>query len=341
MVKRDRKFERRLKKMLEHEQKQSKCISIKPCTILDKSAGTASLEKQIYTEPQLIACKWCGSTDIMKRGVRNGVQNYICKACGRVFIDKDAPYHFQTPTDQIGAALNMFYDGMSVALVANHFKETYNNPVAPSTVYRWIIRYTFIAATILNPLQPKVSDVWVVDETVIKATGRNLWFWDIIDEDTRFLLASHLSKSRTTLDAATIMRRAWQKAGKAPRFIISDQLAAYIDGIELVFGSYSKHIQSRGLTAEISTNLIERFHGTLKGRTKVLRGFKTIETAEQILDGFLLHYNYFRPHMSLKDKTPAEVAGIKSPLTSWTDVVKFNATSFQQVELRQKTPFGF
>ena len=68
--------------------------------------GVAHLRRAIYTEPQLIACKWCGSTDIMKRGTRKGVQNYICKSCGRVFIAKDAPYHMQTSVEQIGASLS-------------------------------------------------------------------------------------------------------------------------------------------------------------------------------------------------------------------------------------------
>jgi putative transposase len=308
---------------------------------LSKPVGTVDLEKQIYTEPQLIACKWCGSTDIMKYGIRKGVQNYICKACGRVFITKDAPYHMQTPVDQMGAALNMFYDGMSLSAIATHLKETYNNPVNASTVYRWLMRYTFIALTILEPLKPYVSDTWIVDETVVKVGGHKLWFWDIIDESTRFLLASHLSKSRTTLDAATVMRRAWKRADKAPKFIISDQLAAYIDGTELVFGAWSKHIQSRGMTEDINTNIIERFHGTLKARTKVLRGFKTKDTAEHILDGFLIHYDFFRPHMTLQDRTPAEIAGIKSPFKNWIDVVRQNKTIIPQVSLREKTPFGF
>jgi len=334
-------LEEEIKKMLADNSYRG-CIpkSVKICTPKKFVPCMVHLEREHFTEPELIACKWCGSTDIMKRGIRQGVQNYICKACGRVFIAKDAPYHMQTSVDQIGAALNMFYDGMSLSAIANHLKETYNNPVNASTVYRWLIRYTFVAITALEPLQPKVSDTWIVDETVIKVGGHKLWFWDIIDEGTRFLLASHLSKSRTTLDAATVMRRAWQRAGKAPRFIISDQLAAYMDGIELVFGADAKHIQAKGLTHEINTNIIERFHGTIKSRTKVLRGFKTMDTAEHILDGFLIHYNFFRPHLSLVDHTPAWVAGIKSPLANWTDVVRQNKTSLP-VMLRQKTPFGF
>ena len=69
--------------------------------------------------------------------------------------------------------------------------------------------------------------------------------------------------------------------------------------------------------------------GTIKDRTKVIRGFKTFETALIILDGFLVHYNFFKPHMSLKDfppkgvdKTPADIAGIKLPFKTWTEFVR-------------------
>jgi transposase-like protein len=78
----------------------------------------------------------------------------------------------------------------------------------------------------------------------------------------------------------------------------------------------------KGITSEININLIERFHSTIKERTKVMRGFKTLDTAELILEGFLVHYNYFRPHMSLANSTPAEVAKIKIPFKTWTDFVR-------------------
>ncbi|MBI2937188.1 MAG: DDE-type integrase/transposase/recombinase [Thaumarchaeota archaeon] len=35
------------------------------------------------------------------------------------------------------------------------------------------------------------------DETVIKVDGNNKWFWEAIDEETRFLVASYLSDSRS------------------------------------------------------------------------------------------------------------------------------------------------
>ncbi len=233
-------FEEKVRKLVEEfEREKSSCTGIKPepvCTGLNLIGGV-TLGKEHFTEPQPIMCKWCGSPDSMKYGIRNGVQNYICRKCKRKFTAKDAPYHTMTPTEQIGASLNMFYDGMSLSDIARHLGETYHNPVNASTVYRWILRYTNEAAKSLIPLSPKVSDTWMVDETVIKIGGGNWWFWDVIDEGTRFLLASHLSKSRTTSDVVAVMSVAHVRAGKSPRFIISDKLAAYIDGIERVFGA--------------------------------------------------------------------------------------------------------
>ncbi len=281
----------------------------------------AHLAEQHFTEPKPIVCKWCGSTDIQKYGSRKGVQEYLCNKCGRKFIDKDAPFRKQTPTELIGTSLSQYYDGLSFGDIARHLTES-GNPVNESTVYRWIINYTVKALEYFDTLHPHVSDTWVVDETVLKIAGRNIWFWDVIDEDTRYLLASHLSATRGIYDVKAVLTKAWKKAGKAPHFILSDALGVYPDGVEQIFGADSHHIQARGLTHEINTNIIERFHGTLKERTKVLRGFKTLDTAELILEGFLAHYNYFRPHMTLSNKTPAEVAGIKSPYKIWTDFVR-------------------
>jgi len=302
----------------------SRCI-VKPtqCSArVEHPVCTAHLEKPHFTEPEPIKCKWCGSMDIVKYGIREGVQEYLCKHCGRKFTTKDAPYGMRTPTEQIGMCLTMFYNGLSFSDLARSLAETYQNPVSRSTVYRWITKYTQEAIRQLEPLKPTLSNTWVVDETVVEVLGENWWFWDVLDEGTRFLLASHLSKSRTIRDVETVMNRAHKRAGKAPHFILSDKLAAYIDGIEKVFGSESHHIQSQGMTTETNINIIERFHSTVKERTKILRGFKTMVSAELLMDGFLIHYNFFRPHMALKDKTPAEVAKIKSPYQSWTDLVR-------------------
>jgi putative transposase len=290
--------------------------------LLQAPNDTALLPEQHFTEPEQIKCKWCGSTDIQKYGIDDGIQEYICNKCKRKFNAKDAPYGMRSTVEDIGAALGMYFNGESLTDISRRLDETHHNPVSRSTVYRWLVKYINEAINLLESLNPKVSETWVVDETVLKVDKGNLWFWDVIDEKTRFLLASHLSKARTLNDVKTVMLRAQKRVKKNPHFILSDSLPAYPDGIEQIFGAESHHIQMKGITSEINTNLIERFHSTIKERTKIIRGFKTYDTAELMMDGFLINYNFFRPHMALANKTPAEVAGIKLPVHNWTELVR-------------------
>ena len=53
-----------------------------------------------------------------------------------------------------------------------------------------------------------------------------------------------------------------------------------------------------------------------------MRGLKNIETAHDFVNGWLVHYNYLRPHTALDDKTPAEVAGIDFPYKNWADITR-------------------
>ena len=118
------------------------------------------------------------------------------------------------------------------------------------------------------------------------------------------------------------MERASKRAeGIAPQSVTTDKLAAYIDGFELAFDADTKHIRARTLTSEPDRQLIERLHGTLKDCTKIMRSFLRKGTAKTVTDGWRIHYNFFRPHGALGNKTPAKVAGAKSPYKSWLDMV--------------------
>ena len=184
------------------------------------------------------------------------------------------------------------------------------------------MKYTQEAINLFDSIHPKVGDVWIADETVIKFNDVNHWVFDIIDRDSRFLLATYMSPNRGTQQAKKLMEMASWHAGKIPKKVITDSLNAYIDGIELTFGSETKHIQSSPFAQEDSTNRIERFQATIKERTKVLWGWKNPENARLILSGFLIHYNYFRPHLALNGKTPAEAAGTKAPVKNWIELVR-------------------
>jgi transposase-like protein len=273
-----------------------------------------------------LQCKFCDSVNVVRYGLTaKGTQRYLCRNCKRTFLDNKAKGRMQYPIDAVALALNMFYESASLSKIQKQLQLTYGVSPGLNTIYYWIIRYSKKAAKTLNSLLMKAGSVWVADETVIKLKekgGLKQWFWDIIDDKTRFLLASHMSDSRTTRDAQTLVEKAARRADRVPEVIRTDKLASYLDGIELAFGADTRHIQAKKLTAKDGTQLIERFHGTLKDRTKVMRSMMRKETARILMDGWLAHYNFFRPHQALKGKTPAEVAKTESPYKSWRDIVE-------------------
>jgi len=224
--------------------------------------------------------------------------------------------------EQIAASINMFYEGLSIDAIRRHLESLYNICPSDSTVYAWIVRFTEVAAKEVKISNVKVGDFWIVGETVLNINeGKDVWLWDIIDDKTRFLLASLMPSSRTMQNARQLMSRAVKAAGHPPKILNLDKRKAHLDGIEIVFGDDTSHPQQEGFMVEPNMNMIERFHGTLEARTKVIRRMKKNETAKLIMEGWLVHYNFFRPHHELKNKTPGEVAQATFPYKSWQELI--------------------
>ena len=66
---------------------------------------------------------------------------------------------------------------------------------------------------------------------------------------------------------------------------------------------------------------MERYHGTFKERSKVMRAIKKPDSA--FVRGQRIYYNYLRPHTTLEGKTPAEAAGIDLKLegNKWEAII--------------------
>lgn len=283
-------------------------------------------------------CKYCQSERVRKYGTYKGVQRYYCNDCNRKFVSTDTIPKMQYETHKVADALNMYYEGMSLLEIRRNLIQQHQDYISDATIFNWINRFTDLAVKESEKYTPKVGDVWIADETYIridKQTGRGVenpydksrrakWvvFWDIIDSKTRFLLASHAASTRTEKDAKILMEKAAKRAGKIPRIVYTDKLRSYLEGIESTFGADTEHRQGTPFEVGSSNNYIERFHGTIKSRTKVMRALKNKESLEKFMEGWLVHYNFFRPHMSLNDMTPAMKAGIHFPFRNWKDITQ-------------------
>jgi putative transposase len=293
----------------------------------------------VVKEIEPMACKYCQSKRTRRYGsTKADKQRWLCNDCHHTFIESDSLPCMKTPTEQIGIALGMFYEGLSLNAIRRQIEQIHGNMPSDGSVYEWIAKYSKEGVSKAKDYQPNVGNVWLCDETVLKVAGKNVWFYDVIDLKTRFLLSSYLSDRRYLASARIVLSQASKKAGKKPRVVVTDSLHSYPQAIGDVFGCDTKHIQYRGITEEPNNNILERFHGTLKARTKIMRGLKSMESAKLFTDGWLVWYNYLRPHESLADKTPAEYAGVKFPYTSWQDIISDSSFETKPVKWVEKIP---
>ncbi|HUW46453.1 MAG TPA: DDE-type integrase/transposase/recombinase [Dehalococcoidia bacterium] len=231
-------------------------------------------------------------------------------------------HKMKTPAKRIASAVGMYYGGMPLDAIQQQFKQDYGLDMSESNYWNWVKRFTKEAIRQAKHFKPNVGDHWVADETYMKLGKRNIYFWDIIDRDTRYLLASHVSFTRSGKDARKLMELAQQRAGKSPKVVVTDKLASYIVGIEDAFGADSQHRRGGPFSLEHSTSIIERFHRTLEQRTKVFQKYNGIEDIRLLTDGWLINYNFFKQNEGCGNIPPAQAMSKVVPFKDWNDIVR-------------------
>ena len=270
-------------------------------------------------------CKYCDSENVVKHGKVGDKQRYLCKDCGHKFIEGSEFPKMRTEARIISSSIDFYFEGLSTRKIQTQIEKLYGVHVDHVTVLRWILKYSKLVSQYVETLTPKLLGIYHVDETAIKCKGVQKWFWEIIDDQTKFLVAGHLSGSRTAEDAITLFEKSVKVAKKKPVSIYCDGLPAYIDGYNKVFYTMRKDtrpelIRRVGIKAIHNQNVVERLHGTLKDRIKPTRGLKGENTVRTLLEGWVVHYNYVRKHQTLK-MTPAQASGLNVK-NDWYGLVK-------------------
>lgn len=271
-------------------------------------------------------CKKCESSNTVKIGKRNGIQRYMCKDCGFKFLDNGNFGRMRSKKHIISVAMDLYFDGMSVRKVQNQIQYIFKVEVSQVTIHNWITKYSELVREYTQSIKLELGDEWHVDETVIKVDGKQKWFWEIIDKDTRVMVASLLSDTRTIEDCTKFFEAAKNRAIKKPKVIYSDGCFSYRAAFNKVFYDHHqscKLIQNVGIRGERgeNQNLIERLHGTLKDMLRSRRGMDEEVKTGTMLKGWSVHYDFLRPHSTL-GKTPVEATGLKLNLKNrWESMI--------------------
>ena len=232
------------------------------------------------------------------------------------------------PTLVIASALNQFYEAASLHWIRRHLMLQHGMQPDHANIRRWILRYTRQAVIALSGIRPRTGKTWVADETRLttRAYGlQGVWLWDIMDIETKFLLVTGFSAKRSALDFDALLDLAARRASTWPDTVLTDVLVPQIETTQGRSVAGPAGIVSSSFEVRPLTNPSRRILGVVRDRNPILQRLGNRNTAHLVVSGWAVHYNFFRPHPELGGKTPAEAAGVQSPLKSWADVVKMGA----------------
>ena len=268
-----------------------------------------------------LECRFCGRENWKSAGYRSTKHEgrkriYKCLSCGRKFTPDSAFLGMKFPPETINKCIDLYNSGLSFRKICQHLNRTEGIKLSHTSIASWMRKYSRLLKPYIDSFKINGQDTHLhADEMMIQVGGKWHWLWNMLSREHRFLLAGRISKTRDMDDAKALFAETRNKMDGLPMQITTDGMLAYPRAINSVFyrNAYPRvnHNVAEGIGARRSNNLIERLHNTQKERVKIMRGFKEMGSASEIMDMHTIYYNYMRPHMTLGGKTPAESAGME------------------------------
>jgi transposase-like protein len=291
--------------------------------------------RRIEPIENLTECIFCGSSNIVKDGVRHNkhgdIQIFYCKDCERYFTFNIGFERMKHNPQAITSAMQLYFSGESLRNVMKSLR-LLGVEVSHQTVYNWIKKYVRLMENYVEKITPNVSDTWRADELYIKIKGNMKYLFAMMDDETRFWIAQEVADTKLKHDARTLFHSAIRVTGKQPKTLITDGLRSYAIAHDQVFDDDVKHIRNITLQGNRNNNKMERLNGEIRDREKTMRGLKRRRTP--ILSGYQIYHNYIRTHEGLDGKTPAEACGISiKGENKWLTLIQNASTNSRLLSL--------
>jgi putative transposase len=259
-------------------------------------------------------------------------------------------YHFQ-PADLQHAApdlpkinLNRIFNSSNILGLVLAFHVSCAIPARKTAfVLRHIFNVRISYQTVLNyaesaayhchlfNLQNKgpIDNLSAGDETYIKIMGKHGFVFFFVSTKKLKITAYHLADTREVLPATIAIQEAIRTADPDQSLsLITDGNPAYPTAIHFINAnrdplpalSHHQVIGLQNLDKESTEfrhykQIIERLNRTYKAHVRPANGFNTRNGALALTTLFVTHYNFLRPHMSLKYQVPIPLPELNSIAT--------------------------
>jgi len=268
-------------------------------------------------------------------------------------------YHYQphelTPVGPEKAVLTRTHNGpnvvglilafyVSLALSARKTAFVLRSVFGIAISYQSVLNYAAAAAFYCHSFNLRykggIDEISAGDEAYIKVMGKQHYVFFFISSKNLKITAYHVANSRETLPAIIALNEAI-RTGDPDQVIIlvSDGNPSYPAGIHFLNAERQKHLIHRkviglqNLDSESEAyrpykQLIERLNRTFKHHVRPSHGFNSVNGARALVTLFVTHYNFLRPHTSLKWQVPIplkELEGITTLQGKWAKILSLAA----------------
>jgi putative transposase len=209
---------------------------------------------------------------------------------------------------------------VSFALSARKTAVVLRSVFGISLSYQSVLNYAAAAAFYCHRFnlthKGPIDDISAGDETYIKVMGKQHYVFFFISSTNLKITAYQVADTRETLPAIIAMNEAIRTADLNQRLIlVTDGNPSYPAGLYYLNEQrdasigHKKVIGLQNLDSESEAyrpykQLIERLNRTFKHHVKPSHGFNSVNGAVALVTLFVTHYNFLRPHTSLKWQVP-------------------------------------
>jgi transposase InsO family protein len=163
-------------------------------------------------------------------------------------------------------------------------------------------------------VRPYPNDLWHVDATRhLLANGRAFWVVDLVDDHSRFLLATHVCPAPTALAGWAAVRAAVAGYG-LPRQMLSDNGLNFTGRLHGVTVAFERQVRAAGIELiharpyhPETLGKLERQHATQNAWIADFGPPTSLAGAQHLLDAYRNDYNIARPHEAIGQHFPAEI----------------------------------
>lgn len=151
--------------------------------------------------------------------------------------------------------------------------------VSYESIRAWCEKFGRQYAKKIRRQRGPMGDTWHVDEVYLKIDGQQKYLWRAVDQEGQ-VLDILVQAKRNKLAAARFFKKVLRGTCKAPREIVTDKLASYIQPRARVLPN-STHTRDKG-----ANNRAENSHQPTRQRERRMKRFKSAAQAQRFLSIF-------------------------------------------------------